>query len=177
MTKLLIDSATDESEDKSPIKPTQQEGSNEVVYPKATTRKGTIRSKMVIDKVNDLKMKLGSTMTLKKTGKTKVDSKISVKAVNSAKQKRVEEVMNMGQCDDRLPGTDRKLTDVTMVPPILMAGLRSASYETKRSNRTLTGATLDMEIALEKRYHGMLSGGYDTRHNDAAEGIRNIGLL
>ena len=54
--------------------------------------------------------------------------------------------MDMGQGDDRLPGTDGKLTDVTMVPPILMAGLRSASYKTKRSDRTLTGATLEMEI-------------------------------
>ena len=52
----------------------------------------------------------------------------------------------MGKGDVRLPGTDRKLTDVTMVPPILMAGIRSASYKTQRSDRTLTGATLDMEI-------------------------------
>ena len=41
---------------------------------------------------------------------------------------------------------DRKLTDVTMVPPILTAGLRSAIYKNKRSDRTLTGATLEMEI-------------------------------
>ena len=45
-----------------------------------------------------------------------------------------------------MPGTDRKLTDVTMVPSILMAGLRSVSYKTKRSDRTLTGATLEKEI-------------------------------
>ena len=38
------------------------------------------------------------------------------------------------------------LTDVAMVPPILKAGLKSASYKTKRSDRTLTGATLEMEI-------------------------------
>ena len=54
--------------------------------------------------------------------------------------------MDKVQGDDRFPGTDRKLTDVTMVPPILMAGLRSASYKTKKSDRTLTGATLKMEI-------------------------------
>ena len=84
-------------------------------------------------------------MTLRKTGKAKVDSEISVKAVNSAKRKRVEEVTDMEQGDDQLPGTDRKLTDVTMVPPNLMAGLRSASYKNKRSDRTLTGATLEME--------------------------------
>ena len=51
----------------------------------------------------------------------------------------------MGQGDDGLPGTHRKLTDVTMAPSILMAGLRSASYKTKRSYRTLTGATLEMK--------------------------------
>ena len=38
------------------------------------------------------------------------------------------------------------MTDVAMVPPILMAGLRSASCKTKRSDRTHTGATLEMEI-------------------------------
>ena len=101
---------------------------------------------MVIDKINDMKMKLGSKVTLRKTGKAKVDSDISVKAVTLAKRKYVEEVMDILHGNDRLPGTDRKLTDVTMVPPILMAGLRSASYKTKRSDRTLTGATLEMEI-------------------------------
>ena len=55
--------------------------------------------------------------------------------------------MDMGQGDDRIPGTDRKLTDMTMVPPILMAGLRSASYKTKSSDHTLTGATLEMEMS------------------------------
>ena len=53
--------------------------------------------------------------------------------------------MNMGQGGDRLPGTDRMLTDVAMVPPILIAGLRSSGYKTKTSDRTLTGATLEME--------------------------------
>ena len=37
------------------------------------------------------------------------------------------------------------MTDVTMGPPILMAGLRSASYKTKKSESTLTGATLEMK--------------------------------
>ena len=54
--------------------------------------------------------------------------------------------MDLGQGDDRLPGTDRMLTDVAMVPPILMAGKKSASYETKKSHRTLPGVTLEMEI-------------------------------
>ena len=74
-----------------------------------------------------------------------MDSEILEKAVNSAKGKRVEKVMDMGQGDDRLPGTDRNLTDVAMAPLILMAGLRSASYKTKRNDRTLTGAILVME--------------------------------
>ena len=78
----------------------------------------------MIDKINDMEMKLGSKEILRKAGKMKVDSEISVKAVNSATRKRVEEVMDMGQGDDQLAGTDRKLTDVTLVPPILMAGLR-----------------------------------------------------
>ena len=69
-----------------------------------------------------------------------------MKAVNSAKRKRVEENMDLGQGDDRLPGTDRMLTNVAIVPPILMAGIKSASYKTKKSDRTLTGATLEMEI-------------------------------
>ena len=91
-------------------------------------------------------MKLGSKVTLTKAGETKVDSEISMKAVNSAKRKRVEEAVDLGQGDDRLPGTDRMSTDVAMVPPILMAGMKSASYKTKTSDRTLTGAMLEMEI-------------------------------
>ena len=101
---------------------------------------------MLIDKINDIKMKLGSNVTLRTAGKTKVDSEISVKADNSAKRKRVEEAMDMGQGDDRLPGTDRMLTDVAIVPPILMAGLKSASYKTKRKDHSLVGATSEMKI-------------------------------
>ena len=33
-----------------------------------------------------------------------------------------------------------------MVPPIVMAGIKSTGYKTKRSDRTPTGATLEMEI-------------------------------
>ena len=54
--------------------------------------------------------------------------------------------MDLGQGDYQLPGTDRMLTDVAMVPPILMAGIKSTGYNSKRSDRTLTGATLEMEI-------------------------------
>ena len=113
VSELFFDSTTYESEVISPIKPTQQEGSNEVVY-LPRTRKGTLRSKTVIDKINDMNKKLVSKVTLRKIGKAKVDSEISVKAVNSVMRKRVEEVMDMGRGVDRLPGTDRKLTDVTM---------------------------------------------------------------
>ena len=148
LSELLIDSATDESESNSPIKATLQEDNDEVLY-LSRTRKGKIRSKMVIDKIYEMKMKLGSKVTLRKIGKAKVDSEISIKAVNLAKRKRVEEAMDMGQGVDRLPDTDRKLTDVTMVPTILMAGLRSASYKTKSSDRTLTGATLELELLTQ----------------------------
>ena len=132
MSELLIDSATDESEVNSPIKMTPQEDKGEVVY-LSRNRKGTMRSKLVIDKINEMKMKLGSKV-------------IPRRAVNSAKRKRFEEVMDLGQGDYQLPGSDRMLTDVAMVPPILMAGIKSTDYKSKRSDRTLTGATLEMEI-------------------------------
>ena len=105
-----------------------------------------MRSKLVIYKINEMKMKLGSRVMPRIVGKTKVDSEISIKAVNSAKRKRVEEVMDLGQGDYQLPGMDKMLTDVAMVPPILMAGIKSTGYKSKRSDRTLTGATLEMEI-------------------------------
>ena len=145
LSELLIDSATDESEANSPIKMTPQDDKGEVVY-LSRTRRGTMRSKLVIDKINAMKMKLGSRVMPRRVGKTKVDSEISMKAVNSAKRKRVEEVMNLGPDDYQLPGTDKMLTDIAMVPPILMAGINSTGYKSKRSDRTLTGATLEMEI-------------------------------
>ena len=137
LSELLIDSATDESDANSPIKAKPRGGNDEVVY-LSRTRKGMMRSKMVIDKIHYMKLhQLGSKVTLRKTGKAKADSEISIKVVNSAKRKRVKEAMDMGQGDEQLPDTDRKMTDVTVVPPILMAGLRSASYKTKRSDRTV----------------------------------------
>ena len=145
LSELLIDSATDESEANSPIKMTPQDNEGEVVY-LSRTRRGTMRSKMVIDKINAMKMKLGSRVMPRRIGKTKVDSEISMKAGNSAKRKRVEEVMDLGQGDYQLSGTDRILTDIAMVPPILIAGIKSTGYKSKRSDRTLTGATLEMEI-------------------------------
>ena len=145
LSELLIDSAIDESEANSPIKTIPQDDKGEVVY-LSRTRRGTIRSKLVIDKINAMKMKLGSRVMPRRVGKTKVDSEISMKAVNSAKRKRVEEVMDLGQGDYQLPGTDKTLSDIAMVPPILMAGIKSTCYKSKRSDRTLTGATLEMEI-------------------------------
>ena len=109
LSELLIDSATDKSEAIYPIKMKTLENKEEVVY-LSRTRKGTIRSKMLIDRLNELKMKLGSKVTLRKAGKTKVDSEISIKSVNSAGKKSVEEGMDMGHGDDQLPGTDRKVT-------------------------------------------------------------------
>ena len=147
LSKLLIDSATDESEANSPIKMMPQEDKGERVY-LSRTRKGTMRLKLVIDRINEMKMKmkLGGKVTLRKAGKTEVHSETSMKAFNSAKRKRVEEAMDLGRGDDRLPGTDRILTDVAIMPPILMAGIKPTGYKTKRSDRTLTGATLEMEI-------------------------------
>ena len=123
LSELLINWATGESEANSLIKMTPQEDKGEVVY-LSRARKGTMRSKIVIDRINEMKLKLGSKVTLRKTGNTKVDSEISMRAVNLAKIKRVEEAMELGQGDDRLPGTDRILTEVAMVPPILMAGIK-----------------------------------------------------
>ena len=145
LSELLIDSATEESEANSPIKMTPQEDKGEVVY-LSRTRKGTMRSKMIIDKIKEMKMKLGSKVILRRAGKTKVNSEISIKVVNSAKRKRGDEAMDLGEGDDRLPGTDRMLTDVEMVPPILTAGIKSTGYKSKRSNRVLTETTLEMEI-------------------------------
>ena len=51
LSELLIGLATDESEANSPIKMTPQEDKGEVVY-RSRTRKGTMRSKIVIDRIN-----------------------------------------------------------------------------------------------------------------------------
>ena len=58
VSELLIASATDESESNSLIKTTHQESNEEVVY-LSKTQKRTMRSKMVISKMNGMKMKLG----------------------------------------------------------------------------------------------------------------------
>ena len=59
LSKLLIDSATDESEANSPIKMTPQEDKEESVY-LSRTRKGMMRSKMVIDRINEIKLNLAA---------------------------------------------------------------------------------------------------------------------
>ena len=74
----MLDSATDESKANSPIKMTPQEDKGEVVN-LSKTRKGTMQSKLVIVKINEMKIKLGSKVTLRKAGKTKVDSEILIK--------------------------------------------------------------------------------------------------
>ena len=99
LSELLIDSTTDESEANSPIKMTPQEDKGELVY-LSRTRKGTLQSKLVIDKINEKKMKLGSKVIPRRAGTTKVGSEISIKSFNSAKRKRVGEVMDLGQGDD-----------------------------------------------------------------------------
>ena len=113
LSELLIDSATVECEVNSPIKMTPQEDKGEVVY-LSRTRKGTMRSKLVIDKINEMKIKIASKVIPRRAGKTKVDLEISIRAVNSAKRKRVEEVKDLGKEDYQLPGTDRMLTDVAL---------------------------------------------------------------
>ena len=139
LSELVIDSATGERQANSPNKMTPQEDKGEVVY-LSRTQKGTMRSKKVIDMINEMEMKLGRNVTLRKAGKAQADSEISMKAVNSAERKRVEEAMDLGQGDDRLPGTDRILTDIAMGPPIHFTGTKSTGYKTRRSDRTLTGA-------------------------------------
>ena len=70
ISNLLFGSATDENEAKFPIKVMQQGSNEEVVY-LSRTQKETMRSKMVIDKISDLKMNLGNKVTLRKTEKDK----------------------------------------------------------------------------------------------------------
>ena len=46
-----------------------------------------MRSKLVIDKIIEMKMKRGSKVTLWKAGKTKVDSEISIKSCQLGEKK------------------------------------------------------------------------------------------
>ena len=105
---------------------------------------------MVIGEINDMKMKLSNKVTLRKKGKTKLGSELSAKALNSAKGKQIDVVIDMGQGDDRLFGTSRTRTAVAILSPIPMAGLRSALYKTKRSDRHPSGARGHL-IALKNK--------------------------
>ena len=55
-----------------------------------------------------------------------------MKAVNSAKRKRVEEVMDLGQGDYQLPGTDEMLTDIAWC----MMGLTREEYDSEERKRS-----------------------------------------
>ena len=59
LSEFVIVSSSDESEANSPIKMTPQEEKGEVLY-LSRTRKGLMRSNMAIDRINEMKMKLGS---------------------------------------------------------------------------------------------------------------------
>ena len=63
---------------------THQENNDEVLY-LFRAWKGTGRSRLVIKKNNDMKMKFGSKIMLRKLGKTKVDSEPPAKTASSAK--------------------------------------------------------------------------------------------
>ena len=55
-----------------------------------------MRSKMVIDRINEMKMELGSKVTLRKAGKTKLDFEISMKVVNLSKTRRRSHELGTG---------------------------------------------------------------------------------
>ena len=59
---------------------------------------------------------------------------------------REEGAFDMEQGDDRLHGRTKMMTNVAMMPPTLMEGLLSARYKTKKSDCTLNGNTLEIEI-------------------------------
>ena len=98
MSRLLIDSANDESETNSPNKMTHQESNEEVVY-LSRTQKETMRSYMMIVKISDMKMKLGSKVKLRKTANEKADSEPRTKTAISAKRKRVEVAADKAMAD------------------------------------------------------------------------------
>ena len=144
LSELLIDSATDESKTNYLIKPTYQQNSYEIVY-LSRTRKGTMRSKMLTKRTKYKKIKMGSKVMGRNAGKVEANPEFPGKTASLAEWKRVEDVDDLGQGDNRLQGNS-KGTDLSAVPPIVLAGLNSASYKAEKSNRTLTGPKLEMEI-------------------------------
>ena len=67
LSELLIESATNDSEANSPIKPVYPENSDEIVY-MSRTRKGTILSKMVIERINDMQIEFGNKLRERTAG-------------------------------------------------------------------------------------------------------------
>ena len=84
-----------------------------------------------------MKIKSGSKVMGRKTGKAKMNPESPNKTVNLAKRKRVEDADDLGQRDDNLQGTSKGI-NLSAVPPILLPGLSSASYKGKNSDSTLT---------------------------------------
>ena len=125
---------------------TRQEGNKDLVN-LSRTRKGTMRSKLVVKKINNLKLKMGSTVMLRKTVQREMSSEPPAKAANTAKGKQREDAVDMGQDDHRLQATSEIMVNKTMIPPILMAELRStANYKTNKSDCSLTRAALEIEM-------------------------------
>ena len=56
-----------------------------------------MRSKLVIDKINEMKMKLGSKVIPRRAGKTKVDSEISIWTLASSEMQaeRIEQLVSI----------------------------------------------------------------------------------
>ena len=91
-----------------------------------------MRSKLVIDKIKLDEDKTRQQSDTEESGKNEGGFGNIDKSCQFSETKRVEETMDLGQGDYQLPGTDRMLTDVAMVPPILMAEIKSTGYKSKR---------------------------------------------
>ena len=114
---MLIDSATDESEANSPQDDAARRQRRSGISVESQER---MRSKLVIAKINEMKMKLGRKVVLRKSGNTKVDSEISIKAVNSAKRKHVEQTMHKAYWT--LPSSEMQAETIEqMVSPLWKA--------------------------------------------------------
>ena len=96
-----------------------------------------------------MKMKNGSKGTRGQFEKTKVHSESLANTANIARRKQVEDEEDLGQSDDRLQDTS-KVMNKLMVTYISMAVLKYASYKTRGSDRTPTGAILEMKFLNQK---------------------------
>ena len=90
-----------------------------------------MRSKMVIERIHEIKFKLGSKVMGRIAGKVNVNPESPARTANLVKMRRMENVDDLGQSDDGSQGIS-KGTDLSVVSPILLAGLKSASYKIKR---------------------------------------------